>query len=544
MWTRPHLQYFPISIAAFGYLVWQELPQPRVYAEGFRNRLALGFFCGSIGIGLLGLWLYSPLLGLLSSVLAVSAWSFKALAQSSIPRVISLIAIIASCIPLPLNYDQQLVSRLQQTASRSCSYALDGLEVPHLLEGNIIQIANHPLFVEEACSGVTSLYSLLSLGIILAVLNRRSLFVALGTMAFIPFLAVATNLLRLISIVLALHWWDIDLTHGYVHTILGLAVFLVGGLTLFCLDRLLATLFAPIPDDRSHAAILLAVYNNMVRWPYSSRSSRSSSNAKATNSTTLAPDKNTVLSTSTAADLGIPAWLRGFSPVIFLLMFGVSLTLLISLGLNGRRVFEIPSISDELASEFPTEQALPERLGANWQRVGFRTEKRDRESMYGQRSHFWQYRDSDNVLILSLDFPFRAWHSLDYCYGKAGWTIETVETVKTVEDEQWPWLEVQMTNGLGLKGLLYYCHFDEKGMPYAADNMRSTAIESRSSRTALQMLSASKELREPITYQFQLFVETPKPPTPDERLQLREVFLKSRELVRQASLNVISKVSN
>ena len=408
MWTKPHLQYFPISIAAFGYLVWQELPKPRVYAEGFRNRIALGFFCGSIGIGLLGLWLYSPLLGLLSSVLAASAWSFKALAQSSIPRVISLIAIIASCIPLPLNYDQQLVSRLQQTASRSCSYALDGLEVPHLLEGNIIQIANHPLFVEEACSGVTSLYSLLSLGIILAVINKRSLFVALGTMAFIPFLAIATNLLRLMSIVLALYWWDIDLAHGYVHTILGLMVFLVGGLALFCLDRLLATLFAPIPDDRSHAAILLEVYNAVVRWPYSSRSLRSGNSSKAASVATTAVDQASNDTASTVRELEIPAWLKGLSPAVFVAMFGVSLTLLVYLGLNNQKVFEIPRISDELALQFPTEKSLPEKLGANWQRVGFRTEKRDRESMYGQRSHFWQYRDSDNVLILSLDLPFRA----------------------------------------------------------------------------------------------------------------------------------------
>lgn len=407
MWTRPHLQYFPISIAAFGYLIWQELPMPRVYADGLRNHIALAFFGGSIGVGCLGLWLYSPLLGLLSSVLAVSAWSFKSLSRSSIPRVFSLIAIVASCIPLPLNYDQQLVSRLQQTASRSCSYALDGLEVPHLLEGNIIQIANHPLFVEEACSGVTSLYSLFSLGIILAVFSRRSLFIAAATFVFIPFLAVATNLLRLMVIVLALYWWEIDLTHGYVHTILGLTVFMVGGLALFCLDRLLATLFAPIPDDRSHAAILLAVYNNIVRWPYYSRSSRSSSNAKAANSTNVVPVPNPATAALRVADLGIPAWLKGFSPVVFLLMFGVSLTLLISLGLNRQRVFEIPSISDELAAEFPTEQGLPEKLGASWQRVGFRTEKRDRESMYGQRSHFWQYCDRENVLnsTLSISYP-------------------------------------------------------------------------------------------------------------------------------------------
>jgi hypothetical protein len=185
-------------------------------------------------------------------------------------------------------------------------------------------------------------------------------------------------------------------------------VFLVGGLALFCLDRLLATLFAPIPDDRSHAAILLEVYNAVVRWPYSSRSLRSGNSSKAASVATTAVDQASNDAASTVRELEIPAWLKGLSPAVFFAMFGVSLTLLVYLGLNNQKVFEIPRISDELALQFPTEKSLPEKLGANWQRVGFRTEKRDRESMYGQRSHFWQYRDSDNVLILSLDLPFRA----------------------------------------------------------------------------------------------------------------------------------------
>ncbi len=51
-----------------------------------------------------------------------------------------------------------------------------------------------------------------------------------------------SNLLRLMSIVLALYWWDIDLAHGYVHTILGLMVFLVGGLALTVSSSVIAFL--------------------------------------------------------------------------------------------------------------------------------------------------------------------------------------------------------------------------------------------------------------------------------------------------------------
>ena len=100
-----------------------------------------------------------------------------------------------------------------------------------------------------------------------------------------------------------------------------------------------------------------------------------------------------------------------------------------------------------------------------------------------------------------------------------------------------------MNNGLGLRGFLYYCHFDERGEPYITKEMSSNIVESRANVNALRMLSGSDNLREPITYQFQLFIESADTLTEDEQKKLRDMFLTSREMVRQASLEVVTKVS-
>ena len=70
-------------------------------------------------------------------------------------------------IPIPAIIFNQIAFPLQLFASRvrnSCHAG--GVGVPVLREGNVIILANTTLEVAEACSGIRSLISLLTLGIV------------------------------------------------------------------------------------------------------------------------------------------------------------------------------------------------------------------------------------------------------------------------------------------------------------------------------------------------------------------------------------------
>src|SRR5205807_2358630 len=61
----------------------------------------------------------------------------------------------------PSGFDQALIFKLQALVSHWGSPVLDALGVLHVAEGNVIQVAGHRLLVEQACSGIHSLFAVL-----------------------------------------------------------------------------------------------------------------------------------------------------------------------------------------------------------------------------------------------------------------------------------------------------------------------------------------------------------------------------------------------
>jgi exosortase len=157
------------------------------------------------------------------------------------PRVplnwISLTAIFLwlLCAPIPPGTYTRLTLVLQMGVTRSVLATLHLLGVAAVRNGNLIELANTTVGVEEACSGVRSLISCLFAGFFFsAALVRRPLArVLIGALAA-P-LALAMNFLR--SLILTLLANDgVDISHTWHdatgYAILGATALLLGGLAL------------------------------------------------------------------------------------------------------------------------------------------------------------------------------------------------------------------------------------------------------------------------------------------------------------------------
>jgi exosortase len=134
---------------------------------------------------------------------------------------------------------------LQLLASQVGEQSLRALDVPVLREGNVIVLANVSLEVAEACSGIRSLISLLTLGIVYGyfVDQRFSVrfIVALST---IP-IAIVSNGLRVAGTGIAAHYWGAKVAEGFFHTFSGWLVFVVAFCMLFVVTRLIIRLVPP-----------------------------------------------------------------------------------------------------------------------------------------------------------------------------------------------------------------------------------------------------------------------------------------------------------
>lgn len=169
-------------------------------------------------------------------------------------RILTLpILFLLLMIPIPAIIFNQIAFPLQLLASRFGEVTLQVLHIPVLREGNVITLANTQLEVAEACSGIRSLISLLTLGIVYGYFVHPSAWVrTVIALATIP-VAILANGLRVAGTGVAAHYYGPAAAEGFFHTFSGWLVFLVAFAMLFVIHRVIAW-WAPPPPQTPFAA--------------------------------------------------------------------------------------------------------------------------------------------------------------------------------------------------------------------------------------------------------------------------------------------------
>jgi exosortase len=140
-------------------------------------------------------------------------------------------------IPIPAIVFSQITLPLQMLASKLAAGTLPICGVPVLREGNIINLPAMPLEVAQACSGIRSLMSLMTLAIMYGYLVESRVWVRVAlAVASIP-IAVAANGLRIVGTGLIVQYWDPEKAEGFFHLFSGWLVFVFSLLMLFALHR-------------------------------------------------------------------------------------------------------------------------------------------------------------------------------------------------------------------------------------------------------------------------------------------------------------------
>ncbi len=143
-------------------------------------------------------------------------------------------------IPIPSQIYSQLTIPLQLFVSKVSVWAAALLGVPVFREGNVIHLSDKTLQVVRACSGMRSMVSLLALSAVFGYLSLRSQWLRLGLfLAGIP-IAIIVNAMRVLVLILAYHYFALDLARGMAHTVLGLLVFAVAFVLLLGLKGVIS----------------------------------------------------------------------------------------------------------------------------------------------------------------------------------------------------------------------------------------------------------------------------------------------------------------
>jgi exosortase len=237
-WNDPNFShgFFVPLFAAF--IIWQERPRLAALTPqpSWWGLLFLGAGLGVLIVGQLGAELFlsrfSLLIVLAGLIVLFLGWNF-------FRALLFPWAFLLLMIPIPAILFNQITFPLQLLASKVASTILPWMGVPVLREGNVIILPAMSLEVAEACSGIRSLISLVTLAIIYGYLMERDIPTrVLLAAASVP-IAVAANSLRIVGTGLLVQYWDPRRAEGFFHKFSGWLIFTVSLIMLYLLHRII-----------------------------------------------------------------------------------------------------------------------------------------------------------------------------------------------------------------------------------------------------------------------------------------------------------------
>jgi exosortase len=199
-------------------------PRLRALGPSERHTPALLGLALALGLYALGAAAAEVTLQGLALVAAITAlvgfrWGMRGIRRLAFP-----LAFLLFMVPLPEVWVYPVVTRLQTFASACAVFILHVLDVPVMRDGNVMRLPDGAsLFVAEACSGITSLLSLIPVGVLLARFTQQGAWQRVVLVASVVPAALLGNMIRVIATVMAAHAWGAQrATSGPLHESAGL----------------------------------------------------------------------------------------------------------------------------------------------------------------------------------------------------------------------------------------------------------------------------------------------------------------------------------
>lgn len=237
-WNDPESSHGPIVPIFSLFVIWHS-QKKWLHLDPQPSWMGMGIVLGALSLLVTGVLGVEFFLARSSFIILLAGLIVLFLGWSYLKAFFFPWAFLFLMIPIPAIIFTHITFPLQLLASNFAASALQVCGIPVLREGNVIQLARTVLEVAEACSGIRSLLTMVTLAIIYGYfletrLSRRIVF----AVAAIP-IAVVANGLRVFGTGLLAHYWSPEAAEGFFHTFSGWLIFVIAMLLLFSVDNLL-----------------------------------------------------------------------------------------------------------------------------------------------------------------------------------------------------------------------------------------------------------------------------------------------------------------
>jgi exosortase A len=221
-----------------GYLVWAKRDVLR--ATALRpTSWGLGVMVVALAVYITGIVGADLFLQRVSLIPMIAGGALYVVGRPVLRAILFPLAFLLLMIPLPGIIFNSIAFPLQLLAAQLASSLMEACAVPVFREGNVMHLAAASLDVEEACSGIRSLVSLTTLGVLYSYIYYASWIPRLLLVVAVVPIAIAANVFRVTATGLLAHYVSVETALSVFHTVGGWSVFLIAGALLLGVSRLL-----------------------------------------------------------------------------------------------------------------------------------------------------------------------------------------------------------------------------------------------------------------------------------------------------------------
>jgi exosortase B len=240
-WQTEQEGHGPLILAASAWLVWQA--RDKLRNAKLSPSPMLGWLVLLAGLAVLVVSRNQDILFLeVASEIPVLAGCVLLLAGWGVLRILAFpIGFLLFTAPFPGFVVDGITIPLKVVISDLVTSVLYALGYPIAQNGVVLQIGPYQLLVQDACSGLNSVFALSAIGVFYVYAFRwhekiRSLIL----LALIVPITIAANFLRVIALVLIAYYGGVRMLDGILHDLTGIGLFVVAVAMMFCCDALIS----------------------------------------------------------------------------------------------------------------------------------------------------------------------------------------------------------------------------------------------------------------------------------------------------------------
>lgn len=243
VWNEADQAHGPLILLITIWLIWKNKDAFSEPSQGNRPLAsALGILALAFGglLYVIGRAMDVFILDIASQIPILTGIVLLTLGMRGLRRLWFPLLFMVFLVPLPGVVVDAITGGLKQYVSIIAEHAIYALGYPIARNGVVLNIGPYQLLVADACSGMHSMYSLLSIGFLYLYMMgyRNKLRIGVLVLSMIP-IAFFANIIRVMILILITYHLGDAAGQGFMHGFAGMLLFVVALITLFLLDKLL-----------------------------------------------------------------------------------------------------------------------------------------------------------------------------------------------------------------------------------------------------------------------------------------------------------------